>query len=95
MAALADSGILVEAASFTELGGWKLDTQHYQQMGGCYLLAHGMGKPVANSATSVTIPYGPKTQPRGRSFLERDLQDSPKQWITPVPRHFETVESPS
>ena len=42
-----DSGILVEAASFTELGGWKLDTQHYQQMGGCYLLAHGMGKPKA------------------------------------------------
>jgi hypothetical protein len=55
-AASADSGILVEAASFTELGGWKLDTQHYQQMGGCYLLAHGMGKPVANAATSVTIP---------------------------------------
>ena len=39
-AAPAASGILVEAASFTELGGWKLDTQHYQQMGGCYLLAH-------------------------------------------------------
>jgi len=33
-AALATSGVLVEAASFTEQGGWKLDTQHYQQMGG-------------------------------------------------------------
>ncbi len=50
------SGILVEAASFTELGGWKLDTQHYQQMGGCYLLAHGMGRPVANATTTVKIP---------------------------------------
>lgn len=50
------SGILAEAASFAELGGWKLDTQHYQQMGGCYLLAHGMGKPVANAKTRVNIP---------------------------------------
>ena len=55
-AALTTSGILVEAASFSELGGWKLDTQHYQQMGGCYLLAHGMGKPVANAKTTVKIP---------------------------------------
>ena len=55
-ASLTTSGILVEAASFTELGGWKLDTQHYQQMGGCYLLAHGMGEPVANARTTVTIP---------------------------------------
>ena len=55
-AARAGSGILVEAASFAELGGWKLDTQHYQQMGGCYLLAHGMGQPVANAKTTVDIP---------------------------------------
>jgi len=55
-AAPATSGVLVEAASFAERGGWKLDTQHYQQMGGCYLLAHGMGKPVANARTTVTIP---------------------------------------
>jgi len=52
----ASSGVLVEAASFSGRGGWKLDTQHYQQMGGCYLLAHGMGKPVANARTTVQIP---------------------------------------
>ena len=54
------SGVLVEAAAFTDTGGWKLDTQHYQQMGGCYLLAHGMGKPVANAATTVRIPESGK-----------------------------------
>jgi|GEM_PF-4377907 len=27
-------GVLVEAASFADRGGWVLDTQHYQQMGG-------------------------------------------------------------
>lgn len=52
----ATSGVLVEASSFAQQGGWKLDTQHYHQMGGCYLLAHGMGKPVANAATKVAIP---------------------------------------
>ncbi|MFT5131292.1 MAG: hypothetical protein ACI8W8_004928, partial [Rhodothermales bacterium] len=56
----ASNGILVEAAGFDDPGGWKLDTQHYQQMGGVYLLAHGMGKPVANASTSVTVPNAGK-----------------------------------
>ncbi len=50
------AGVLVETSNFDELGGWKLDTQHYLQMGGCYLLAHGMGQPVANATTQITIP---------------------------------------
>lgn len=50
------TGVLVEASSFDDLGGWKLDTQHFQQMGGCYLLAHGMGEPVANAKTTVAFP---------------------------------------
>ena len=58
--ALSNSGVLVEAAAFENLGGWKLDTQHYQQMGGSYLLAHGMGKPVANATTKVTLPKSGK-----------------------------------
>lgn len=52
----APAGVLVEAASFAHPGGWKLDTQHVQQMGGCYLLAHGLGKPVANARTTVRFP---------------------------------------
>ena len=55
-APLLNPGVLLEATSFADPGGWKLDTQHYQQMGGCYLLAHGMGKPVANAKTAVTLP---------------------------------------
>jgi len=55
-AARSTFGILVEAASFAKPGGWKLDTRHYQQMGGCYLLAHGIGKPVADAKTTVKIP---------------------------------------
>ena len=50
------SGVLVEASSFDTIGGWKLDTQHYQQMGGSYLLAHGIGTPVKNAQTKVSVP---------------------------------------
>ncbi|MEM9939977.1 MAG: FAD-dependent oxidoreductase [Planctomycetota bacterium] len=48
----ADS-VLVEAESFPDLGGWKLDTQFIDEMGSPYLLAHGLGKPVENAKTSV------------------------------------------
>ena len=54
--ALSRAGVLVEASTFEELGGWKLDTQHYLQMGGNYLLAHGMGKPVADAKTLINLP---------------------------------------
>lgn len=50
------AGVLVEASSFANPGGWKVDTQFYQQMGGCPLLAHGMGRPVRNATTTVEIP---------------------------------------
>lgn len=52
------NGILIEASSFDSLGGWKLDTQHFQQMGGAYLLAHGMGEPVENAKTEVKVTAG-------------------------------------
>ncbi|MBI1248992.1 FAD-dependent oxidoreductase [bacterium] len=48
--------LLVEAESFTDHGGWKLDTQFISEMGSPYLLAHGLGKPVNESATQITFP---------------------------------------
>lgn len=48
--------VLVEAESFADRGGWSLDTQFIQQMGSPYLLAHGLGKPVADATTTVTFP---------------------------------------
>ena len=38
--------VLVEAESFSDHGGWKLDTQFIDEMGSPYLLAHGLGRPV-------------------------------------------------
>lgn len=48
--------ILVEAEAFDDLGGWTLDSQFEAQMGSPYLLAHGLGRPVADASTVVAIP---------------------------------------
>ncbi len=48
--------VLVEAESFDNHGGWTLDTQFIDQMGSPYLLAHGLGKPVADATTKVSVP---------------------------------------
>lgn len=48
--------LFVEAESFDKPGGWKLDTQFIQEMGSPYLLAHGLGKPVDDATTQVTVP---------------------------------------
>ena len=53
-------GVLVEACCFDDLGGWELDTQFYQQMGGSFLLAHGMGEPVENAKARLTLPAAGK-----------------------------------
>jgi hypothetical protein len=50
------SGILVEAEDFETYGGWVLDSQFETLMGSPYLLAHGLGRPVADATTVVAIP---------------------------------------
>jgi hypothetical protein len=48
--------VLVEAEGFVDRGGWSLDTQFIREMGSPYLLAHGLGVPVADATTTITIP---------------------------------------
>jgi len=47
--------ILIEAEAFADYGGWILDAQFVGEMGSPYLLAHGLGKPVTNAKTEITI----------------------------------------
>lgn len=44
--------ILIEAEAFSDYGGWVVDSQFEAEMGSPYLLAHGMGKPVADGTSS-------------------------------------------
>ena len=48
--------LLIEAESFKDKGGWRVDQQFMDIMGSPYLLAHGMGKPVKEAATSFHLP---------------------------------------
>ncbi len=50
------ANLWVEAESFADKGGWVVDQQFMDQMGSPYLMAHGMGVPVADAVTTVDIP---------------------------------------
>lgn len=50
------SDYLLEAESFTHKGGWVVDQQFMDLMGSPYLMAHGLGKPVADATTEITLP---------------------------------------
>ena len=56
------STVLVEAEAFDNLGGWKLDHQALDTMGSPYLLAHGLGVPVADATTTVSLPKAGRYQ---------------------------------
>lgn len=48
--------LFIEAESFNHKGGWVVDQQFMDMMGSPYLLAHGMGKQVADAYTEVIFP---------------------------------------
>lgn len=50
------TSILIEAEDFADYGGWVLDSQFEMQMGSPYLLAHGLGQPVADATTTIAVP---------------------------------------
>jgi len=56
LAASEPQTVLVEAEQFSDFGGWVHDSQFMDQMGSPFLLAHGLGIPVADAATTVEFP---------------------------------------
>ncbi|HRR32600.1 MAG TPA: FAD-dependent oxidoreductase [Kiritimatiellia bacterium] len=48
--------LFVETESFTDKGGWVVDQQFMDQMGSPFLMAHGLGTPVADASTTVEVP---------------------------------------
>lgn len=72
------AAILIEAESFKNKGGWVTDQQFVFQMGSPYLLAHGMGKPVANAATEIEFP-----QKGSYHVWVRTMNWAPGNWEAP------------
>lgn len=50
------AGRLIEAEQFDNPGGWITDTEFIQTMGSPYLMAHGLGCPVADATTVCRVP---------------------------------------
>ena len=51
-----DGFLWIDAEDFTDYGGWSLDTQFVHLMGSAYLIATGVGTPVADATTSPSVP---------------------------------------
>ncbi len=49
------TGLLIEAESFKNKGGWVVDPQFVEQVGSPYLLAHGLGEPVEDAVTTTQL----------------------------------------
>ena len=52
--------ILAETQDFDNTGGWVVDSQFEAVMGSPYLLAHGLGCPVADATTNIHVEIGGK-----------------------------------
>ncbi len=50
------AAVLVEAEAFAQRGGWVVDQQFMDEMGSPFLLAHGLGRPVADATTKAIFP---------------------------------------
>src|SRR5512140_2393503 len=78
--------ILVEAEAFADHGGWALDQQSMDQMGSPYLLAHGLGEPVKDAATSINVDKA------GKYHLWVRTKDWVAQWQAPgAPGKFQVI----
>ena len=84
--AQSDTTILVEAEGFDEIGGWVVDPQFMDQMGSPYLLAHGLGQPVADATTGVVV------SPAGEYSVWVRTKDWVAQWHAPgAPGRFQVL----
>lgn len=71
--AASDGQVFIEAESFESVGGWVVDQQFMDRMGSPYLLAHGIGEPVADAVT--TVDFGEKGE--WRLFVRT------RDWVAP------------
>ncbi|MGJ8695792.1 MAG: FAD-dependent oxidoreductase [Verrucomicrobiaceae bacterium] len=78
--------VFLEAEAFDNRGGWSTDSQFILNMGSAYLIAHGMGTPVADASTKVTFPS------TGTYHLHVRTKDWVAQWDAPgTPGEFEVL----
>lgn len=66
--------ILLESEGFSELGGWVVDQEFMDQMGSPFVLAHGLGRPVADAVEKIQD---------GRLIGDWRLWVRTRDWVSP------------
>ena len=80
------SQIFIEAESFDDCGGWTMDNQSMAVMGSPYLIAHGLGVPVADASSSF------RCENAGQMHLWVRTRDWVADWGMPgTPGRFEVI----
>ena len=51
-----DGFLYVDTEDFDDYGGWRMDTQFVHLMGSPFLMATGIGKPVEDATTTISVP---------------------------------------
>ena len=78
--------VFLEAEGFSNLGGWTNDNQSMMRMGSPYLIAHGLGRPVADAETCFDAPS------EGTYRLWARTRDWTKTWgRTESPGRFQVI----
>ena len=65
--------LFIEAESFSNKGGWKVDQQFMDLMGSPYLLAHGMGVPVDDAVECALVHGDLAGQAAGLELLGQQM----------------------
>ncbi len=82
----ADDSLFLEAEAFENRGGWATDSQFILNMGSAYLIAHGLGTPVADASQKITFPS------TGTYHLHVRTKDWVAQWEAPgTPGEFQVL----
>ena len=76
-------GLLVEAERFDDKGGWAVDAQFTHTMGAPFLLAHGLGRPVADAKTRIVLPEA------GEWHIWVHTRDWAREWTQAAPGRFQ------
>ena len=86
---VANPPVLIEAEAFDDVGGWAVDQQFMDLMGSPYLLAHGLGSPVADAThTLATEPGQVRVWVRTRNWIAPwNTTDN----LLPAPGKFQVI----
>ena len=82
------ASVRVECEAFADLVGWVVDSHSMNVLGSSYVMAHGIGKPVADAVTTVSVPSAGRYAVWAKT---RDWADEWREGRGTAPGRFQVV----